>query len=160
MQSLVSGAQRLALVVLLGGFLLPNANSQEPSSPVTLAQLRDRFRPLLLFAARPDDPALLAQMTRLKDAAPGLREREVLVISVPYKDPSAGGVSLGAADAQAARRSFHIAPGDFTAILLGKDGGEKFRSTKPVSFEVLRNKIDAMPMRRDEMKDRAGAPNL
>ena len=153
-------ARLLRMFVMLGVFLLPMAHAQDPSSPVTLAQLRDRFRPLLLFASRPEDPALLAQMTRLKDAAPELKERDILVISIPYKDPSPGEVSLSAADGQAARRTFHVAPEDFTAILLGKDGGEKFRSTKPVSFEVLRDTIDSMPMRRNEMKGKAGAPNL
>ena len=128
---------------------------QSPPSPTTLAQLRDRYRPLLLFASRPDDPALLAQLTRLKDAAAGLRERDVLVIAIPYKDPSPSNLSLSSSDAQAARRAFHVEPEDFTAILLGKDGGEKYRSAKPVSFSKLRDTIDSMPMRKDEMKDAA-----
>ena len=126
--------------------------SQAPPSLTTLAQLRDRSRPLLLFAAAPDDPSLLAQLTRLKNAAAGLRERDVLIIALPYKDPSPTEVSLSAADAQVARRLFHVAPEDFTAILLGKDGGEKYRSKKPISFEKLKSTIDAMPMRQDEIK--------
>ena len=140
-------AVSLVMTSLLPAQTLPN--------PTTLAQLRDRYRPLLLFAARPDDPSLLAQMTRLKDAAPGLTERNVLVIAIPYKDPSPSEVSLSAADAFAARRSFHVAPEDFTAILLGKDGGEKYRSKKPISFEKLRDTIDSMPMRQQEMKGMA-----
>ncbi len=95
-------------------------------------------------------------MTRLKDSAPGLQERDILVITIPYKDPSPSAVSLSAADAAAARRTFHVAPEDFTAILLGKDGEEKLRSRKPVSFEKLRDKIDSMPMRKDEMKSMTG----
>ncbi len=91
-------------------------------------------------------------MTKLKDSAAGLAERDVLVVAIPYKDPSPTDVSLSAADALAARRSFHVAPEDFTAILLGKDGGEKFRSRKPISFEKLRDTIDSMPMRKQEMK--------
>ena len=126
--------------------------AQTPPSPTTLAQLRDRYRPLLLFASRPDDPALLAQLTRLKDAAAGLKERDVLVIAIPYKDPAPTEVSLSSTEAQTARRSFHVEPDEFTAILLGKDGGEKYRSSKPVSFTKLRDKIDSMPMRRDEMR--------
>ena len=146
---------RLVRLVVLG-FIMPNLlAAQTPPSPTTLAQLRDRYRPLLLFAASPDHPALLAQMTRLKENAPGLRERDVLVIAVPYNDPSPTELSLSSADAQAARRSFHVSPGDFVAILLGKDGGEKYRAQKPVSFDKLRDKIDAMPMRKDEMKQAA-----
>ena len=43
--------------------------------------------------------------------------------------------------------------GAFAAVLVGKDGGEKFRSEGPVSPEVLFEIIDAMPMRRREMRD-------
>ena len=75
------------------------AHAQTPPSPTTLAQLRDRFRPLLLFAANPDDPSLLAQMTRLKNLPPGLRERDILVIVVPFNSPSPTGTSLTPADA-------------------------------------------------------------
>ncbi len=138
-----------------GMLMTTSLPGQGPSNPTTLAQLRDRYRPLLLFAARPDDPALLAQMNKLKAAAPGLAERDVLVIALPYNDPAPTEVGLSAADSLAARRLFHVAPEDFTAILLGKDGGEKFRSRKPISFEKLRDTIDSMPMRQQEMRGTA-----
>ena len=128
-------------------------HAQTPPSPTTLAQLRDTYRPLLLFAANPDDPSLLAQMTKLKDAAAGLHERDVLLIAIPFNTPSPTETSLTTADATEARRRFHIPPTDFTVILLGKDGGEKLRSSKPVPFDKLRDKIDAMPMRRQEMQN-------
>ncbi len=128
---------------------------QVPQSPVTLDQLHDRFRPLLLFAASPDDPALQAQLTRLKSSAAGLSERDVLLIALPYRSPSPTETSLSDADAATTRRRFHVASEDFTIILLGKDGGEKLRSKKPVSFERLRDLIDSMPMRQQEAKDRA-----
>lgn len=139
------------------GLLLPlrAAAAQTPTSPTSLEALRDRFRPLLLFAAKPDDPSLLAQMTKLKDAAPGLHDRDILLIVVPFDTPSPTEVSLTPESAMAARRRFHVAPPDFTAILLGKDGGEKLRSRKPVSFDKLRELIDSMPMRKDEIKDAA-----
>ena len=143
---------RLLPHLALGLAMTSLLSAQEPSSPTTLAQLRDRYRPLLLFASRPDDPSLLAQMTRLKDAAPGLAERDVLVIAIPYKDPAPTEVGLSAAESLAARRLFHVAPEDFTAILLGKDGGEKYRSRKPISFGKLRDTIDSMPMRQQERK--------
>lgn len=138
-----------ALAVLLMPAMTVYA--QTPPSPTTLAQLRDIYRPLLLFCSSPEDPSLLAQMTRLKDSAAALHERDVLVIAVPFHNPSPTEVALTPADAEAARRRFHVAPDDFTAILLGKDGGEKLRSSKPLSFDKLRDTIDAMPMRKDEM---------
>lgn len=127
------------------------APAQTPSSPTTLAKLHDNFRPLLLFASSPDDPSLLAQLHKLKDSAPGLHERDVLLIAIPFHTPAPTDVSLTPADAAEARRRFHIAPTDFTVILLGKDGGEKLRSSKPLSFDKLRGAIDSMPMRKEEM---------
>ncbi len=120
--------------------------------PTTLAALRDHFRPLLIFAATPDDPGLRAQLTRLHDDAVGLAERDVLVIAVPYKTPSPTDTTLTSADAETARRRFNIAPNDFAVLLLGKDGGEKLRFHKPVPFSKFRDTIDGMPMRQQEMK--------
>lgn len=44
----------------------------------------------------------------------------------------------------------------FTFILVGRDGGEKLRSTDVVSAEKLFGLIDAMPMRKSEVKRRRG----
>ena len=135
---------------------LSRSLAQNPPSPTTLASLRDRYRPLLLFAAKPDDPSLLAQMTRLKNAQAGLEHRDVLVIAlviaVPFNNPSSTKVALTTEDGIEARRHFNVAPDEFTVILLGKDGGEKLRSRNPVSFQKLKDLIDSMPMRQDEMQ--------
>ena len=127
-------------------------NQPPPPSPTTLAALKDHFRPLLVFAPAPDDPALRAQLTRLLESAAGLDERDVLVIAVPYNTPSPTDITLTPADAVAARRRFNIAPNDFAALLIGKDGSEKLRSHRPISFSKLRDTIDSMPMRQQEMK--------
>ena len=39
-------------------------------------------------------------------------------------------------------------------MLVGKDGGEKFRSTEPVRPQDLFDRIDAMPLRRREARER------
>lgn len=41
----------------------------------------------------------------------------------------------------------------FTFILVGKDGSEKMKADTVVSADQLFAKIDAMPMRKQEMKD-------
>ncbi|WP_180272385.1 DUF4174 domain-containing protein [Maribacter sp. 4U21] len=38
-------------------------------------------------------------------------------------------------------------------ILLGKDGGVKFKESYPIKTETIFELIDGMPMRRTEMKD-------
>ncbi|MCF2489231.1 DUF4174 domain-containing protein [Dyadobacter sp. CY347] len=42
----------------------------------------------------------------------------------------------------------------FTFLLIGRDGGEKLRSNEVVSPEKLFGLIDAMPMRRNEVKQK------
>ena len=142
----------LAFSALLSSGML---RAQSPLSPTTLEQLHDSYRPLLIFAENPNDPSLLAQLHMLKDVASGLNRRDVLLIAIPYEAPSPTDVSLTTDASTAARRRFHVAPPDFTVILLGKDGGEKLRSTKPVSFTKLQEKIDSMPMRQEEMANPA-----
>ncbi len=150
----------MPLLLLLAALVLPpkpfaaaapQANAT-PTGIVSLASLRDRARPLLIFAPRPDDPQLEIQLRRLHDDAAEVSERDVVVIDVPYESPATTASLLTPDDAQAARRRFNVAPGDFAVILIGKDGGEKLRSSKPLSMQRLRDTIDAMPMRQQEMR--------
>ena len=41
---------------------------------------------------------------------------------------------------------------NFTLVLIGRDGGEKFRSYKLVSAKTIFDRVDAMPMRIQEIK--------
>ena len=51
-------------------------------------------------------------------------------------------------------KRYKIMPDKFTFVLIGKDGGEKFRSSKTVDLQRLFSLIDGMPMRKDEMRQR------
>lgn len=100
-------------------------------------------RPLLIFSAT-GDARLIAQREAV---AHGYAERDIHIVTI------VGDAVAGAADSAAAlRRRYHIEPGAFTVILIGKDGGEKLRSAAPLPADRLFATIDAMPMRRDEMR--------
>jgi hypothetical protein len=141
--------------------LLPakaQAHADCPVRPQTLAQMRDCYRPLLVFAPTATDPRLATQRKLLDAAADDMMDRNVLLI--PVVDPAssfeapldAPYMLLGAAEMAAARRRFGIAPGAFRVLLLGEDGGEKLRGSGPVSPDRLNSLIDRMPMRRLEMQ--------
>lgn len=51
------------------------------------------------------------------------------------------------------RERFRVKESDFQVILVGKDGGVKYRSNEPVAPEVFFQEIDQMPMRRREMRE-------
>jgi hypothetical protein len=151
--SLASLFAALALPLITLAATPPQA-APAPAGIVSLASLRGTARPLLIFAPKPDDSQLEIQLRRLHDNAAAIAERDIVVIAIPYQSPSPTQAMLTGDDAQTARRRFNIAPGDFAVILLGKDGGEKLRSAKPISIDKLRDTIDAMPMRQQEEQRR------
>ena len=56
-------------------------------------------------------------------------------------------------DAHTMRDRFEVGQNEFQVILIGKDGTEKIRSDEAISSDYLFEAIDAMPMRRLEMKE-------
>lgn len=61
----------------------------------------------------------------------------------------------GAGDgAEGRRQALGVGEGPFAAVLVGKDGTVKLRSDEPVPAEELFDLVDAMPMRRREMRER------
>jgi len=113
------------------------------AKPETLAAHRWEARPVLVFAPSEEDPRLAAQLDLLEAAGAALRDRRVVVIV--DTDPDS-----------ALRDRFR--PDGFTVILVGLDGGEKYRSRGIVPVETLNGRIDAMPMRRRELRSRGAAP--
>ena len=53
------------------------------------------------------------------------------------------------------RKKFNVV-NDFVFILIGKDGTVKLRVEKPVSSDGLFSLIGSMPMRKEEMRRKAG----
>lgn len=105
----------------------------------TLDRLSWAYRPILVFAA-PGDPRLTEQLARFEAARVELDERDNLVI-------------VDTLAASALRRRFR--PDGFTVVLVGRDGGEKFRNGGLVRPEELEELIDTMPMRLREMREAA-----
>ncbi|MEM0923801.1 MAG: DUF4174 domain-containing protein [Pseudomonadota bacterium] len=100
-----------------------------------LDEYRWTARPILVFSA-PDDPRLVEQNALFAARAEEMRDRcNVLIVAEP--------------DSELARE---YRPGDFTVILVGLDGGEKFRADRIVAPSELEALIDLMPMRRQELR--------
>ncbi len=128
-----------------------------PIHPQTVASLVDKNRVLLLFAPSDSSPLFQKQLTLLTHHAPDLADRDLVLLPILGKsstilhDLHAHDVSPQ--EQLTLRHRFHIAPAHFTVLLLGKDGGEKLRSTTPLTIEKLTSLIDAMPMRQDEIRN-------
>lgn len=115
---------------------------------------RWKKRPLLVFADN-DTSDKLQKQRRIIDAnGPALAERDLVVIYVVGDSLS---VSFGSApnlSARALRRKYGIKDGEFRSILVGKDGGVKRIAASPLPASALADIIDAMPMRREEIRKR------
>ncbi len=105
-----------------------------------LSDLRWKNRVVIVFGAD-SDPVVIKQLALWKSAEPGFRERELVVIRA--NDSS---------DPDELARRFRQPLNRFTVVLIGKDGGEKFRNDQPVPPERLFEIIDAMPMRQSEIR--------
>lgn len=103
---------------------------------------RWRSRVLVLSAPGPDDPRLAAQRAILASGRPGIAERDLVVVEALGDGP----------EAAALRMRLGLPARSFRAVLVGKDGGAKLTSEAPIPSQDLFATIDAMPMRRSEMR--------
>ena len=89
---------------------------------------------------------------------PGFAERDLVLVEVLAEGKSSvNGQPIDEASAAKLRDRFGIGKEDFRVILVGKDGGAKRQDSHPVQTSAIFNEIDAMPMRRQEMRQRGNS---
>lgn len=142
----------LSLAVLtVGALTLPS------TSEAGMQRFQWQNRPLLVFAPGAEDPALQHQLAIARDHAAGWRERDMVTIVVAGDRPvTVDGTKAKDLANDTLRERFGVTGDSFAAILVGKDGTEKLRRDAPISAPKLFETIDAMPMRRREMREQDG----
>ncbi|WP_342148842.1 DUF4174 domain-containing protein [Methylorubrum sp. SB2] len=99
-------------------------------------------RVLVVSAPDAGDARLAAQRQALASARTGVSERDLVTVEAVGGD----------AEAMAIRKRLGLPADAFRAVLVGKDGGAKLTSAEPIPPQRLFSTIDAMPMRKDEMR--------
>ncbi len=102
---------------------------------------RGKWRVIVALTPSATDPQLDRQRRLYHDMGRGARERDLVLVE-----------AAGSSAAAVALRHRLGADAGFTALLIGKDGGEKLRSDTPVGKADLFPLIDSMPMRQQEMR--------
>ena len=136
------------LAFAMFGSLLLLLTAQIPktrSVEQTLRASRWQKRVLLLAAPTAEQADFKQQKDLLAAAGPELAARDFLVLDVIYNQ-------LTEADKLFLTRKLGIQPPQFVAVLIGKDGGVKQRSSRPIPPADLFGTVDRMPMRREEMR--------
>lgn len=120
-----------------------------------LSPYRGRNRLFLILAPSPSDRSHERQQRLLVGTEASFEDRDLLTIRL-FEDGSgeAMGEPISPEEAAEARDSLGVDAGRFAIILVGKDGGAKFRSDEPIAPQEIFARIDAMPMRRREMRER------
>ena len=143
---------RSALVVIIilatGGALVPAA--------AAAAELGDYLwlrRPLLLFAPSASDPRLGETVRRIEASRCDFAARDmVLGLIVTEGTSTLDGRIVDTSQARRLLSEFGIGANAFSAVLIGKDGGEKLRVNEVPDLATIYAVIDAMPMRSAEMR--------
>lgn len=136
--------------------LLVLAPDALPAPPrwADLDAYRWTHRPLLVFAPSAQDARYAEFAQRAHRLGAELAERDVpLVHAFARTNGPEPPCTLDPATAERLRSTFGVRPDDATAILLGKDGGEKQRQPLAEPLDSLLDLIDGMPMRQREIRE-------
>jgi hypothetical protein len=128
--------------------IMQSSQAQSDSSlKEKLTQYTWKKRVLLVVAPSSTDEQLRKQKEILNKQASGTQDRDMEVIYLPLN-------TISASDKDYLADTYNIRQSEFYSILLGKDGGEKLRSQTPMETDQLFSTIDAMPMRKQETKNK------
>ena len=146
---------RIARSVLVVSVLL--AVGVLGSATASAAVLDDylwKQRPLLLFAPMANDPRLVETQKRIEASRCDFVERDMVLGRVVSEgDSTLDGQVVDTDEARRLIARYAVDENAFTAVLIGKDGGEKFRVNGVPDLDGIYAVIDGMPMRQNEAND-------
>lgn len=136
--------------VALFGVALAAASSSEAARP--LADFIGTSRVLVVSSPSATDPALERQNQWLRDGATGMTDRDLVVIRIVGNTVDAPyALKL---DSRTLRENVGLKADRFGVALIGKDGSVALKRPAPITMPSLFAVIDAMPMRREEIRHR------
>jgi len=124
----------------------------EPTSISSMDSFTWRNRPVLVFTPQAGHSLQDEQRQAFAGRSDGLRERDIVIFEVAGDSVTVDGRNAPNLLADGLRARYRLRPSDAAVLLVGKDGGVKLRETRALSVQTLFETIDAMPMRRQEMR--------
>jgi hypothetical protein len=135
-------------------FMLSFANSPQ-SGVFDLESYTWKNRIVLLFSDSDSNTDLEVQVRELLSDKEGLEERYLKIFKISHGESA---IDLLSQDTlrmkHNLRAKYKVSDAGFYVVLIGKDGSVKYNDSSPVSGEKLFAIIDAMPMRKSEMRNR------
>jgi len=139
----------IAVMIMMLVFVKPEVHSMD------LDQYKWKNRLLFIFAPDHNDPLLASLRKELSEQESEVADRDLIVFQILESDSST--MNAEPVDSQTTswlREHFSIPQKTFALILVGKDGGIKMKRHDRVELADIFALIDAMPMRRQEMRQK------
>jgi len=134
----------LAVIILTASAVLAPA----AAAAAELGDYLWQRRPLLLFAPAESDSRLVETVRRIEASRCDFADRDmVLGLIVTEGTSTLDGQVVDTGHVKRLLSEFGIAANTFSAVLIGKDGGEKLRVNDVPDLPAIYAVIDGMPMR-------------
>lgn len=114
-------------------------------------------RLLAIVAPTAELDAVQHVLTTVKARAPAMRERRLRVLELYADTARIDGTPLPSGSAADLRATLRVAADERQLLLIGLDGGIKRATSLATPLSDLLAEIDAMPMRRQEIRERRAA---
>ncbi|WP_234788659.1 DUF4174 domain-containing protein [Mycolicibacterium iranicum] len=134
--------------VVLTALLVSSVAGSTPASAADLDDYLWERRPLLVFAPTVSDPRLVETLNRIEATRCDFVEREMVAgVVVAAGTGTFDGQPMGTGEPKRLADLYGVDSDGFTVVLIGKDGGEKFRVDEVPDLQTFYAVVDGMPMR-------------
>lgn len=126
-----------------------------PEELIDLSDFRWENRLLLVFTPELSHSKTIEVMSMIENNREGILDRDLLVFYIFEKGQSTYGDSLmNEKSEKHLRQKYYATNGETTVVVIGKDGGEKYRQINQIDVDRIFARIDMMPMRKSELEER------
>jgi hypothetical protein len=127
----------------------------EDTMPMDLTQFQWKNRLLLIFAPDVNDEFFQKLQGEIIAQKAGVEDRDLVVFEIFERGQSQMNTAhLDQEAVDSIRKRLAVPQSTFRVILIGKDGGMKLERDDQVGLEEIFERIDSMPMRKNEMRQK------
>jgi hypothetical protein len=135
--------------------ILPGSGRNAIAEPLDLSQFQWKNRLLFLLAPNRNHPMFDSLHNSLSAQKAEVADRDLVIFEILESDPSSMNSKYLASEAALSlRKRYKVNQDEFAVLLVGKDGGIKLNRQNETRLEDIFALIDAMPMRREEMRQK------
>jgi hypothetical protein len=129
------------------------------ATAMDFTQFQWKNRLLFLFAPDSDDPLYKQLLKEIAAQKAEVDDRDLVVFKILEQGPSQmNSTLLDQPSVDSIRGRYSVSRDQFAIILVGKDGGIKLKRNDRTELKDIFGLIDSMPMRQNEMRQKAQRP--